>query len=290
MRYQGRVYRPPSEADAFILQATLGCSWNHCTYCDMYRDKAFSVRDLAEALADVRQAGALAGDRVDKLFVADGDALVMGLDHWLPILDAAHTAFPRLRRVSCYAMARNVLEKSDDELRALRAAGLTRLYIGPESGDPDTLRRVAKGGTFDDHVVAAARAHAAGFELSVIVLLGVAGAARSDAHARATAALITAMNPAYFAALTTTVVPGTPLAKLEATGRFTLPDVAGLLRELRTLVHDAAPTDAVFRTNHASNYLPLGGRLPRDRARILSVLDAALDGRVPLRPEAARGL
>lgn len=292
MRYEGTLYRPPSEADAYILQATIGCSWNHCTYCDMYREKTFRVRALGETLEDLDAAARQLGARVEaveKVFVADGDALVLPMDHWRAILERSRALFPRLRRVSSYAMARNVAEKTDAELRELREAGLSTLYIGPESGDDATLRRIAKGDDAAAHVEAARRAHAAGMSISVISLLGIAGE-RSDAHARATADLVTAMDPEYFAALTVTVVPGTPLAKLRAKGRFEVPPVPDLLRELRTMVDHARPRDAVFRTNHASNHLPLGGRLPRDRARIVGVIDAALAGRVPLRSERARGL
>ncbi len=290
LRYEAPLFRPPSEADAYILQATIGCSWNACVYCDMYRSKRFRIRDLGECIADVREAGARFGARVEKVFVADGDALVMPLDHWVPILEAIAAAFPRVGRVSCYAMARNVLEKTADELAALRRAGLVRLYIGPESGDDVTLKRIAKGSTFDEHVEAARRARQAGMEVSVIAMLGVAGTERSAEHAERTAALVTAMDPAYFAALTTTVVPGTPLATLEDRGRFALPSVEEMFRELRTIVDLARPTHAVFRTNHASNYLPLAGVLPRDRERIVATIDAALDGKVALRPEWSRGL
>ncbi|HJK91016.1 MAG TPA: radical SAM protein [Polyangiaceae bacterium LLY-WYZ-15_(1-7)] len=289
MRYEGRLYRPPSEHDAYILQATIGCSWNHCTYCDMYRDKRFRLRDLDECLEDLELAAAQAGDRVEKLFVADGDALVLPMDHWRPILERARALFPRLRRASCYAMARNVAAKSDEELAELRALGLTTLYIGPESGDDVTLKRIAKGDTFAGHVEAAERARAAGMKLSVIALLGIA-MERSEEHARETARLVTEMDPAFFAALTVTVVPGTPLAKLRQKGRFEVPPIEGLLRELRTMVGEARPTDCLFRTNHASNYLPLGGRLPEDRERIVATIDAALNGEIPLRPEWARGL
>ena len=293
MRYEGKLYRPPSEADAYILQATIGCSWNHCTYCDMYREKAFRVRSVAESLADLELAARVDGGRVgaviEKLFVADGDALVLPMDHWRAILSRARSLFPRLRRVSCYAMARNVNAKTEAELAELRAAGLSTLYIGPESGDDATLKRIAKGDDAAAHVLAARRAHAAGMSLSVIALLGIA-MDRSDEHARATADLVTAMDPAYFAALTVTVVPGTPLATLRAKGRFEVPPVPALLLELRTMVDRARPTDAVFRTNHASNYLPLGGRLPADRARIVDVIDRALAGEVPLRSERARAL
>jgi radical SAM superfamily enzyme YgiQ (UPF0313 family) len=290
MRYEGNVFRPPSEAHSYILQATIGCSHNHCTYCDMYRDKTFRVRDLAETIEDLHLAAAAARDRVETIFVADGDALVLPLDHWLAILDTARSLFPRLRRVSCYAMARNVLAKTQAELERLRGEGLSRFYLGPESGDDVTLKRIAKGGTFADHVEAAQRAHAAGVETSVIALLGAGGRERSAVHAEKTAELVTAMDPAYFAALTLTVVPGTPQAKLVQSGRFVLPPVPDLLRELRTIVDGARPTDAVFRTNHASNHLPIGGRLPRDRAAILASIEAALAGKIALRPESARGL
>lgn len=289
MRYEGRLYRPPSEADALIVQATIGCSWNHCTYCDMYRDKAFRVRELRETLEDLETAARSCGDDVDKIFVADGDALVMPMDHWLPILDAAKRLFPNLRRVSCYAMARNVLAKTDDELARLRAHGLSLLYIGPESGDDATLKKIAKGDDAAAHVEAAHRAHAAKMQLSVIALLGIA-MDRSDEHARATADLVTKMNPAFFSALTVTIVPDTPLDRLAQKGRFEVPPVPALLRELRTMVANANPTRTVFRTNHASNYLPLGGQLPTDRERIVALIDAALRGEIPLRREAARGL
>jgi radical SAM superfamily enzyme YgiQ (UPF0313 family) len=289
MRYEGKLYRPPSEADAYILQATIGCSWNHCTYCDMYRDKEFRVRDLEASLEDLDVAGRVHGDDVEKLFVADGDALVLPLDHWMALLDRARRVFPRLRRVSCYAMARNVIAKSDDELRTLREAGLSLLYIGPESGDDATLKRIAKGDDAAEHVLAAQRAHLAGMQLSVIALLGIA-MDRSDEHARATADLVTRMDPEFFSALTVTVVDGTPLDRLAKKGRFTVPPVPALLRELRTMVSETRPTDSVFRTNHASNYLPLGGSLPRDRERIVAVIDGALAGDVPLRPASRRGL
>ena len=289
MRYEGKLYRPPSEADAYIVQATIGCSWNHCTYCDMYREKTFRVRDLPAVLEDVEEAGRRLGPAVEKVFVADGDALGMPMENWRALLARARAVFPNLRRVSSYAMARNVLAKSEVELRELREGGLAMLYIGPESGDDETLRRIAKGDDAAAHVEAAARAHAAGMTLSVIALLGIA-MGRSAEHAEATAELVTRMDPAFFSALTVTVVPDTPLDRLARKGKFEVPPVPALLRELRTMVALAAPRRAVFRTNHASNHLPLGGELPRDRDRIVQVIDAALAGAVPLRPAHLRGL
>ena len=290
MRYEGTIYRPPSEARSYILQATIGCSWNKCVYCDMYRDKEFRVRELDETLADLRTAAKLSDRRIDKVFVADGDALVLAMDHWRALLDLARAELPRLRQVSCYATAKNVLAKTDAELAELRQLGLTLLYIGPESGDDATLKRIAKGATHADHVEAAQRAHAAGLEVSAIALLGIGGVERSQAHAERTAELVTAMDPEYFAALTTSVVPNTPLVKLRDKGFWQLPTVPRMLEELRTIVDLARPRNALFRTNHASNYLPLGGTLPSDRERIVAAIDAALDGRIPLRPDYARGL
>ena len=290
MRYEGAIYRPPSEADAYILQATIGCSWNHCTYCDMYRAKTYRVRPREEILEDIRAAALLFGDEVQKVFVADGDALGMDTELWLEILAACRSAFPRLRRVSAYATAMNFLRKTDEELARLREAGLSLLYIGPESGDDATLRRIAKGAGFAEHVEAARKAHRAGMKLSAIFLLGVGGVERSQEHAEATARLITEMDPRFVSLLTLTLIPGTPIDLLRQRGGFELPSIERMLGELRIIVALAEPTDAIFRTNHASNYLPLGGRLPRDRERILEIVDRALHGKIPLRPEWARGL
>ncbi|MGB9338333.1 MAG: radical SAM protein, partial [Polyangiales bacterium] len=223
MRYEGQVFRPPSEADAYILQATIGCSWNHCTYCDMYRSKTFRVRALTETLADIEEAKQSFGDRVRKVFVADGDALVLDLEHWEAILNACRDAFPRMKRVTAYATAMNVNEKSPEELRRLRELGLSLLYMGPETGDDITFKRIAKGSNFEEHVEAARRAHDAGMQISAIFLLGAAGTERSAEHAAGSAKLITAMNPEFVSALTLTVIPGTPIAKMQAQGKFTLP-------------------------------------------------------------------
>lgn len=289
MRYEGRMYRPPSEARSYILQATIGCSHNLCTYCDMYRDKEFRERDLSEILEDIRGAGR-ALPLTQKVFVADGDALVMGTSRWLSILEALAANFPGLRRVSSYATAQNILNKDEEDLRRLRDGGLSLLYLGPESGDDLTLKRIVKGNSFHDHVIAARKARTAGMKLSVIVLLGAGGVERTREHAEETAKLITEMDPDFLSALTLTVIPGTPIHRMAEIGRFELPNIEGLLTELRTMVRESNPTRAVFRTNHASNYLALEGRLPKDRDRIVSSIDAALRGEIPMRPEYFRGL
>ncbi|MGD2108696.1 MAG: radical SAM protein [Phycisphaerae bacterium] len=288
MRYVGSIYRPPSEAGSYLLQATIGCSWNHCMYCATYHDKQFRVRPLAEILEDIQMAGRIYRRDVTKVFVMDGDALVMDLAVWEPILRSLRGAFPRLRRVSCYATALNLLAKSRQELAKLRDLGLTLLYIGPESGDDVTLKRIAKGATAADHVEAAAKARDAGMKQSLIFLLGAGGSDRSVEHAKASARLATAMDPAFLSTLTLVLIPSTPIHELAERGRFQIPDVKDLLRELRMFVAETDPTDAVVRSNHASNYLPIAGRLPRDRGRILGEIDAALSGDLPLRPEAFR--
>lgn len=290
MHYEEPLFRPPSEADSLIVQATIGCSHNLCTYCAMYRTKTFRVRPLEETLGDLDGVAGRLGPGVRKVFVADGDALVMPTDHWLALLERVHRYWPNLRRVSAYATAGNILAKSEDELRRLAEAGLRLLYIGPESGDPVTLKRIVKGAGAEDHVEAARRAHAAGMKTSIIILLGAGGVERSLEHAEASADLVTGMDPAFLSALTLTVVPDTPLARLIDKGRFTLPGPVDMLRELRILIARCAPTDAIFRSNHASNYLPLAGRLPRDRDRLVTLLDQALDGKTALRPEWSRGL
>ena len=290
MPYDEPLFRPPSEADAFILQATLGCSWNACTYCGMYQGKRFRVRPLDEVLADIAEAGVRFGSDVRHVFVADGDLLAMDLASWEPLLLALASTFPRLRRVSTYATARNLLEKSPRDLRRLRDLGLSLLYLGPESGDDETLRRLAKGASAADHVEAARKAREAGMAQSLMFLLGAGGRDRSEEHARASGRLASAMDPRFLSTLTLTVVPGTPLARQVDQGRFELPDVPGLLAELRGFVAEAHLSAAIFRSNHASNHLPIGGRLPRDREAILATIDQAMAGRLPLRPEWARGL
>jgi len=289
MRYEGTLYRPPSEARSYILQATLGCSHNLCTYCAMYRDKPFRERDLEELYEDLDEAARLYPS-VKKVFIADGDPLVMDTERWLLILQSTREHFPQLRRVSAYATASNVLEKSPEELKQLREAGLSLLYIGPESGDPETLRRIVKGGTFEEHAEAAKKAHAAGMKLSVIMLLGAGGIERTEEHASGSARLITEMDPEFLSALTLTIIPDTPIHRMMEKGRFELPSVPELLKELRTMVAESSVTGAIFRTNHASNYLPVEGRLPRDRETIVATVDKALKGKIPLRPEYRRGL
>ena len=291
MRYHGTVIRPPSEAESYLLQITYGCSHNRCTFCGTYGDKPFQVRPIDEVLEDVAVASRRMPD-VRRVFLCDGNALVLDMDRLTVVLDALNSAFPLLRRISIYANARDLLAKSESDLAVLREKGLELVYLGLESGSDEVLRRVDKGSTAAEMVSGVVRAKEAGMRVSVIALLGLGGTELSDQHADRTAKVVNAMDPQYLSMLTLMLVPGTPLHRQWQAGEFELPEPEALLGELRRVI---AGTDGlsrcVFRTNHASNYVPLAGTLSRDKERLLGVLDNALGrGRDAFRPESWRAL
>lgn len=289
MRYVEPVYRPPSEADSYLLHVTYGCSHNECTYCAMYRSKRFAVRPEAEILEDIAQAACVLPG-VRRVFLLDGDALTAPTRRLVPVLEALGQAFPGLQRVGSYVNAVSILSKDDAELARLRALRLGIGYLGLESGDAEVNRRIVKGATLDEQVEAVRRAQAAGIKMSVMVLLGIAGRERSLAHAAATAEVLNAMDPRFVSCLCVTPVPGTPLWDDVQAGRFELPSPREILEELAVLVGGLRLSGAVFRSNHASNWLPLGGRLPADRERLLEAIDLARAGALPLKPDWLRGL
>lgn len=291
MRYYGTVIRPPSEADSYILQVTYGCSHNLCTFCGTYPDKPFRVRPAGEVLQDIELAHHALPD-TRRVFLADGNALVLSTQRLVPILKALGSAFPDLQRAGIYANAQDLLGKSPDELTTLRGLGLRIVYLGLESGSDAVLRRINKGATAAEMIAAVQRAQAAGIRVSVIALLGLGGTDLSAEHAAATGRVVSAMDPRYLSLLTLMLVPGTPLYQQWRDGVFQLPEPESLLAELRqVLLHLEGLSGCIFRTNHASNYLPLAGTLPKDRESLLATLDAALArGRSALRPESWRGL
>ena len=289
MRYVEPVFRPPSEANSYLLPVTIGCSHNECTYCAMYLTKSFRVRPEPEVLEDLAMARAAYGN-VRRIFLLDGDAFVLSAKKLLRILDAVRETFPDLQRVGAYINAANVATKTDDDLREIAKGGLTIGYLGLESGDPETVKKIRKGASVDEMILAVRRAEAAGIRMSVMSLLGMAGREGSLRHARATAAALNRMQPRYAAFLTVTPVPGTVLHEELEAGRFALISPEESLRELREIVAQLELTGTIFRANHASNYLPLKGRFPGDRERLLATIDAALDGRISLKPEYLRGL
>jgi radical SAM superfamily enzyme YgiQ (UPF0313 family) len=291
MRYHGTVIRPPSEADSYILQVTYGCSHNRCTFCGTYLDKPFRVRDTSQVLEDIEAAGR-AIPAMRRVFLADGDALVLSTQRLTAILDALRGAFPRLERVGIYANAGNILRKSVAELETLHGKGLGIVYLGLESGSDEVLARIEKGASAGEMIEAVRKAKGAGLLASVIGILGIAGPEGSTEHARMTGEAVSRMDPDYFSMLTLMLVPGTPLRREWETGMFKLLDAEEMLAELRVVIENLEDlTKCIFRTNHASNYLPLRGTLPGEKARLLGTLDSALArGRDALRPEAWRGL
>lgn len=291
MRYNGTVIRPPSEADSYILQVTFGCSHNHCAFCGTYLDKPFRLRPMEEVLEDIAVAGRVLPE-TRRVFLADGNALVLPTPRLAQVLDALAGAFPLLRRVGTYANAQDMLRKSDSDLALLREKGLEIIYLGLESGSEAVLRQIDKGADPAQMLEAVRKTRRAGIRTSVIALLGIAGPELSTEHAEATGKLVSAMDPEYLSLLTLMLVPGTELHRRHQRGEFPLMTPVALLEEMRGILnHTDGLTRCVFRTNHASNYVPLAGTLSRDKARLLETLDRALAmGPSAFRPEEWRGL
>jgi radical SAM superfamily enzyme YgiQ (UPF0313 family) len=291
IRYEGTLYRPPSEADSLILQATIGCSYNRCTFCAMYRAKRFRVRKLDELAAEIDWAARHA-PAVRKVFLADGDALIAKSSFLLELLALLRAAFPDLQRVSCYASPQALQVRTVDEMRALRAAGLVLYYLGIESGHDDVLARLEKGVDAAEMVRVAAKAHEAGVKLSTMILLGAGGRAGSTAHAKASARVVNAIRPRFVSTLVMTPVEDTPLHEQAQRGEVDELDPLELARELRAFLADLELDGTVFRSNHASNHLALAGTLPKDKERLVATLDRVLadPGRARFVPDWMRGL
>ncbi len=289
MRYVEPVFRPPSEANSYLLAVTDGCSHNKCTYCAMYITKRFSVRPQEQVFEDIAMASELMPE-TRRVFLLDGDAMTISAAKLMPILERLRASFPNLQRVSSYVNAISVNNKTDEELVALRELGLTLGYIGLETGDAIVNDRIVKGATIDEQVTAVQRAQAAGIKMSVMTLLGMGGRDRTREHAVATGEVLSRMDPRYISCLCVTPVPGTPLHEQVESGEFEMITPEETLDELELLLEHTLVSGAVFRSNHASNYLPLGGRLPADRERLIATVQAARRGETPLKPEYLRGL
>lgn len=292
IRYEGKLFRPPSEADSLILQATLGCSWNRCTFCAMYRDKRFRVRPLAELVRELDWAAANLAPAVRKVFLADGDALVAKSSFLLELLHELRARFPELARVSCYASPQALELRSVEEMRALREAGLGLYYLGIESGHDAVLAQLEKGVDSAQMIRVARKAGEAGVKLSTMILLGAGQRALSLEHARESARVVNAIQPRFVSTLVMTPVEGTPLweeARRGATDELTPLELA---RELREFLAGLELEGSVFRSNHASNYLALAGTLPKDKPRLLETLERVLEDprTARFRPDWSRGL
>jgi radical SAM superfamily enzyme YgiQ (UPF0313 family) len=289
VHYEGNIIRPPSEANSILLQVTVGCSRNRCTFCGTYRGERFRIKPEEIVREDIAFA-AQHCRRQRRLFLCDGDALVIPQRRLTSILADVRAQLPWVTRVGSYANARSIGLKSDAELRELRELGLGILYMGLESGDDATLKAIRKGADAATQVAMGRKAIAAGMKVSVTVILGIAGRARSAVHARETARVLSEIDPDYVGALSLMLIPGTPLYEDWRTGAFELLDPAEMLAELRTLIAETRLSRGLFHANHASNYLPIKARLPRDRDEVVALIDRALAGGVTLKPEYMRGL
>lgn len=286
--YEGRVFRPPSEAASLIVQSTIGCSHNGCAFCEMYKEKRFRARPVADVVADLELARGWS-HRIPRIFFADGDAFVRRADQQLEIMAAVKRIYPELERATMYASPRSILGKTDAELAALRASGITMLYLGLETGSDTLLRRINKGATSDEIVTAGRRAAEAGFAVSVTAISGLAPDMWEE-HADATAAAVSRMKPAYFSLLTLMLEPGSAMYDDWRGGRFSPMASDGILHETRRMLEGFDSEGTVFRANHASNYLNLRGTLNGDLPGLIHAVDRALSGASAVRDESRRRL
>ena len=317
MRYDSDLlYRPPGEWRSYLLQCTIGCSHNKCTFCAMYKEKKFRVRPVEEILEDIdmardyygpglRRVFLMDGDaiiiktedllrilpNVERVFLMDGDAIVMRTEQLLQILEKLYAAFPKLQKVTTYAGPRSTLSKTPEELRALREAGLTRAYLGVESGSDAVLQAIQKGCTAAEMLQAGQNLVAAGIDLWAIVILGLTGQGGDwEEHVLSTAGIINKMKPRHLSAMTFAPAAGTPLGEDVLAGRFQVCTPDQILEECHLLLEHLDVDPLHFTSNHASNYLPLKGGLPEDREKFLSLIDQALEGKIRLRKTLNRGI
>jgi radical SAM superfamily enzyme YgiQ (UPF0313 family) len=289
MHYEGTIIRPPSEANSILLQVTVGCSRNKCTFCGTYAGERFRIKPDETIMEDIAFAAAYCR-RQRRVFLCDGDALIIPQARLLHILKAIRDQLPWVTRVGAYANAKSLKLKAAAELGELRRNGLGILYMGLETGDDATLTRIDKGADSGTMIAMGRKAKDAGFKLSITVILGIAGRERSQIHARETGRVLSAIDPDYVGALSLMLIPGTPLYDDWRLRTFTLIDPAEMLAELRTMIAETYLSQGLFHANHASNYLPVRARLPRDKEATLALIDKALAGDVALKPEFMRAL
>jgi len=291
MNYEGMIFRPPSEADSLILQVTVGCSYNRCTFCGAYQGKSFRIKRFEEIQEDIDEASSYRS-RIQRVFLADGNALAMPMKELLRILEYLQLRLNRVERVGIYANAKDLLRKDVEELKALKNLGLGILYLGLESGNPEILKRIKKNATVDQLILAGRRVKESGILLSVTVILGIGGVEKSQAHAADTGKVLSEMDPDYVGALSLMVVPGTPIEREIETGKLVLPTPFGMIQELETMIEHCHFTQCFFASNHASNYLPLRVRMPEEKEDALRRIREVLRRKDPalLRPEFLRAL
>jgi radical SAM superfamily enzyme YgiQ (UPF0313 family) len=289
MKYEGMIFRPPSEADSLILQVTVGCSYNKCTFCGAYQGKRFRIKSFEEIKEDIDEVRSY---KIGRVFLADGDALSIPQKELLQILSYLKAKLGGLERVGIYANAKDILRKDVEELKALKDLGLRILYLGLESGDPEVLKRIKKNATVDQLIRSGKRVKESGILLSVTVILGLGGVEGSHAHAVETGKVLSEMDPDYVGALSLMIVPGTPIQEEIEAGKLVLPTPFGLIQELESMITHCQFTRCFFASNHASNYLPLRIQMPEGKEEALQRIREVLRRKDPdlLRPEYLRAL
>ena len=289
MHYEGNIIRPPSEAASVLLQATVGCSHNKCSFCGVYKGERFKIKPDDIIMADIEYASKHFKNQ-RRLFICDGDALIIPQKRLIPILLEIKKKLPWISRIGMYANTKGLRMKTPNELAELADLGVGILYMGLETGDDVTLNAINKGATQKTMIEMGKKAKESGIKLSITVLLGIAGKERSYIHAEETGKTLSAIDPDFVGALSLMLLPNTPLYDDFETGRFYLLNAMEMLLELREMFYHTHLTRGMFHANHASNYLPIKAVLPKDRERILSLIDSALAGEVNLKPEWMRAL
>ncbi|MCP4753339.1 MAG: radical SAM protein [Proteobacteria bacterium] len=289
MHYEGNMIRPPSEANSILLQVTVGCSHNKCTFCGAYKGERFKIKSDDVIMEDIAFASKYCR-KIYRLFLCDGDAMIISQKRLPKIFTEIERQLPWVRRVGTYANAKSLKRKSLDELKEMKEHGLGIIYMGLESGDDDTLAKVEKKGNSADMIEQGRKVRAAGIKLSITVLLGLAGPERSHTHAMETGRVLSEIDPEYIGALSLMLTPNTPLYRDWAAGDFSLLGPEAMLEELGTMIAHTNLSRGLFLANHASNYLPIKARLPKDKEATMQLIHQALEGKIPLKPETMRAL
>jgi radical SAM superfamily enzyme YgiQ (UPF0313 family) len=290
MDYEGLIIRPPSEAYSLLLQVTVGCSHNKCTFCGTYRQKKFKIKPLEQIKKDLQEARTF--ENVERVFLCDGDALIIPQHRLEEILKLINENLPNIERIGTYANAKSILRKPVDELKKLKEMGLKIIYLGVETGNAELLQKINKGVTYEQMVAAARRVQEAGIALSVTILLGIGGIEKSIEHALDTARILSDIDPDYVGALTLMLIPQTPLYEDYIAGRFILLDRFGYIRELYLIISNSIFTNCYFTSNHASNYLSIKAYLPGEKEKVLKMIGSVINDQDMnrIRPEYLRGL
>ncbi len=287
MHYEGMIIRPPSEANSILLQVTLGCSHNKCTFCGTFREKRFTIKKDDIIFADIEFARKHLR-RQNRLFLCDGDAMVIPQKRLVPILERIRERLPWVERVGLYANTKSIRMKSEEDLKQLHELGVQIAYMGLESGDDEVLVNIRKGADAQRMIDMGQKLKRSGIKLSVTVLLGLAGPEKSMDHARETGRILTAIDPDFVGALSLMLLPGTELHDLYTQGKFQLLSPQQVLAELGEMIRNTTLTNGLFHANHASNYLPIRAKMPEDKEKTLALIEHALRGDIPLRSESMR--